>query len=381
MKNNYKKCLDYIENFWKEITYYFPEDKTIHIGLPNQFVAPNTDMFKEDQFYWDSYFIILGLLESNRTALAKAMVDNFVYLYNKFRIIPSRNRFHNLGISQPPFLTSMVLEIFKITRDKQWLTKTAEIAEIELRDYWMDKKHLICKGLSRYCDHYITHLTSEHESGWDMTSRFNDKALNYLPVDLNTLLYKYETDLAEIYKILKDKEKKKYYSEQAKKRKQNIMELMWNDSFFFDYNYQQKKQSSFYSIAGFYPLWAKLVTKKQAEKIKDNLKLFEQKGGLANTQAENLLSEFRQHDYPNGWAHQQWIVIKGLLNYGFKEDAQRLAKKWLNLNRDAFTKTGKFWEKYNVVDCDIGEPGRYPTQDGFGWTNAVFVKLIKELFK
>ena len=72
------------------------------------------------------------------------------------------------------------------------------------------------------------------------------------------------------------------------------------------------------------------------------------------------------------------IVIKGLLNYGFREDAERLAKKWLNLNKKVFLKTGKFWEKYNVVKCDVGKSGRYPTQDGFGWTNAVFVKLVNE---
>jgi alpha,alpha-trehalase len=155
---------------------------------------------------------------------------------------------------------------------------------------------------------------------------------------------------------------------------------MWNSKkrFFFDYNYKFKKQGDFYSIAGFYPLWAKLASNSQAKKIRDNLKLFEYRGGLANTQKSELSKEFKQWDYPNGWANQQWIVIKGLMNYGYEKDAKRLAQKWLELNAKVFEKTGKFWEKYDVVKCNEGKSGRYKNQTGFGWTNAIFVKLIKE---
>ena len=61
------------------------------------------------------------------------------------------------------------------------------------------------KGLSRYYDiNYLNDL-AEAESGWDMTTRFNRHALNYLPVDLNCLLYKYETDFAQSANILGNK--------------------------------------------------------------------------------------------------------------------------------------------------------------------------------
>lgn len=383
MEENYGKCIKYIKNHWKRITFLTSKNKGIHIGLPNKYISPNDKIFIYDQFYWDSYFIILGLVASGEVSLAKGIVDNFIYLYKRFGIIPARNRFYDLGISQPPFLTSMIMEIFQITKDKNWLKKAAKVAENELKNYWMNKKvverHLVYKGLSRYCDHFITHLTAEHESGWDTTSRFNDHCLDYLPIDLNTLLYKYEIDLADISKILGESEKRDKFLKKAKMRKQKINELMWNSrkEFFFDYNYHLTTQSDFYSIAGFYPLWANLASKRQARKLKNNLKLFEYGGGLANTQKENLSKEFKQHDYPNGWPHQQWIVIKGLLNYGFKQDAERLAKKWLNLNKKMFLKTGKFWEKYDVVKCGLGKSGRYPTQSGFGWTNGVFLKLVR----
>lgn len=380
-KEDYRQCLDYINKHWKKITFYLPKDEKTHIGLPNKFVSPNSNLFKNDQFYWDSYFTILGLVASGKVSLAKGIVDNLIHLHKRFGIIPSRNRFYNLGISQPPFLTSMASEVFQDTKDKQWLSNVARTAEEELKDYWMkDDTHLVHKGLSRYCDHFWTHLTAEHESGWDMTSRFHDRCLDYLPVDLNSCLYKYETDLARIYNILNNKKKERAYLNKANKRKEIMLKLMWNEKkgFFFDYDYKNKKQSSFYSLAGFYPLWAKLATESQAKKMLKSIRKFDYEGGLANTQKSGLSKEFKQWDYPNGWANQQWITIKGLLNYGFKSEAERLAIKWLDLNKKVFLKTGKFWEKYNVVKSGIGKEGRYPIQTGFGWTNAVFVRLVKE---
>ncbi len=386
-KNEYKHCLRYIDKYWKKLICYYPEDKQLHLGLPNPYIAPNNAIFKNDQFYWDTYFVILGLVKSQKTELAKGMIDNFCFMFNRFGIIPMRNRYYNLGTSQIPFLTSMVLEVFEYDKDKDWLKKTMKVAEEELKKYWMNpdltEKHIIYNGLSRYCDHYITHLGSEHESGWDMTSRFDNHCLDYLPVDLNSCLYKYEIDLSEFYRNQKNYYKSKLYSDQALKRKKQINTLMWNKKkrFFFDYNHSKKQQSNFFSVAGFYPMWANIATQEQAELMREYvLPILEFDGGIVNTQRYKLSDELKQHDFPNGWPHQQWIVIKGLMNYGFREDAERIARKWLDMNERIFIKTGKFWEKHDVLICDIGvyNPDRYMTQSGFGWTNAIFVRLINE---
>lgn len=377
-KKKYKKCLDYIEKYWKKLTFTLPKNKRLDIGLPNPFVAPNTGEFRIDQFYWDTYFTILGLLESGRIELAKGMVDNLIYLYKKFNIIPIRTKIYALNISEIPFLTSMGLEVFNQIKNKKWLKKVMSVAEKELREYWMDDRHLSYQGLSRYSGFFVTNYGAEFESGWDTTSRFKDRCLDYLPIDLNCCLYKYEKDLGEFYKNSK---KGKKYKKKSKQRKKKIEKLMWDGEFFFDYNHKEEKISNFYSLAGFYPLWAKMVSKKKAKKMKEKIKLFEQKGGLANTQKEKLFKEQRQWDYPNGWPNQQWIVVKGLLNYGFKKDAKRIAKKWLDMSKKVFEKTGKFWEKYDVVKHDIGKSGLYPTQSGFGWTNSIFLKLVNTFGK
>ncbi len=95
-------------------------------------------------------------------------------------------------------------------------------------------------------------------------------------------------------------------------------------------------------------------------------------GGLQTT----TVTTGQQWDSPNGWAPLQWIVIKGLLNYGFKELANDIAQRWMDINEKVYLNTGKMMEKYNVVATDLeAGGGEYLSQDGFGWTNGVYLKL------
>src|SRR5947207_10093651 len=249
--------ITYIKDYTAKTTYFSPKDKKHHIGLPNAYVTPCIGIYDGDQYYWDSYFTILGLIELEQIDLARGMVDNLAYLYEKFAIMPMRNRWSNLGISQPPYFTAMIGEVYAKVPNIAWLKKVTTIAEQELHEYWMGtekaEKHAVYKGLSRYADHYLLHATAEHESGWDMTSRFHERCLDYLPIDLNSCLYKYETDLATFYKELGNHEEHEYFLQQAAKRATVIQKLMWHEQkgFFFDFDYKEQKQSDFYSLAGF----------------------------------------------------------------------------------------------------------------------------------
>ena len=95
-----------------------------------------------------------------------------------------------------------------------------------------------------------------------------------------------------------------------------------------------------------------------------------------------MINTGEQWDYPNGWAPLQWITYKGLKNYGYAALADSVARNWTDLNIRVFFETGKMMEKYDVVDINRpGGGGEYPLQDGFGWTNGVFLKLWNELYK
>ncbi len=131
-------------------------------------------------------------------------------------------------------------------------------------------------------------------------------------------------------------------------------------------------------------MWAGMVDDRQAAGLVKALKRFENKGGLATTDSLPL-GQFvlgsmpTQWAYPNGWAPLQLIVIQALERYGYHTDAHRIATKWLKTNQAWFNEHRVFLEKYNVVSPEKPPvKGLYPSQTGFGWTNAVFERLCKD---
>ena len=86
----------------------------------------------------------------------------------------------------------------------------------------------------------------------------------------------------------------------------------------------------------------------------------------------------QQWDAPNGWSPLQWVTLMGLDNYGYKKEAVDLAKRWTSLNEKVYKSTGKMLEKYNVEDLSLeAGGGEYPVQDGFGWSNGVYLAMKK----
>jgi alpha,alpha-trehalase len=165
-----------------------------------------------------------------------------------------------------------------------------------------------------------------------------------------------------------------------------MKDLMWNESkgLYYDYNFTKEKRGTVSSLAAYYPMWAGMVDDQQALRMVRALKRFENRGGLSTTDIQPL-SQFvpgnmpTQWAYPNGWAPLQYMVIKGLQRYGYHDDARRIAVKWLKTNLTWFNKHGVFLEKYNVVEPQKPPAkGVYPSQTGFGWTNAVFERLCRE---
>jgi alpha,alpha-trehalase len=388
MDNDFSKVLDYIESCWQTNSmqpghppFASPRNLAMHFArkkLPNPYISPNNKYFAGTQFYWDSYFTILGLVSTGRVEIAKNMVDNLLFLFDKFGLMPARNSWTSLGRTQPPYLTRMAFEVYENGgANDEWMNRVMSYALQEYENVWLGGQRLNqTSGLSLYKPKYFSRLLKVYESGWDLSNRFSGLAHEVLPVDLNCLLYQYEKDFLAWAKHKKDRISAERWQVALKRRKELINKYFWDaqTGFYYDHNLKTKKHEKLRTLAGFFPLWCGAADKKQAKACRELLKVFEQKGGLATT--EKMAPTHRQWDYPNGWPPLQYIVIEGLRNYGFDKDAKRLAKKWLNLNQKVFEETGKLWEKYDVVYCRKGLPGRYPTQSDFSWTMAVFIKLV-----
>ena len=360
-------------------------DRPQILFLPHDFVYPGGRFIV--QFYWDSYFIVLSLLRSDRIGLAKGIVDSCLYLIENYGMVIA-NRVRWAAGSQLPFLSDMVKEVYAAAPDRTWLAGAVRLLEAEYEGYWTNSYHLLPGGLSRYHapDYFpedsIAAITLDHEATWDLSPRFEkETVLQIAPVDLNCNLNRYENDLSHFHDILGNGDRSRRWASRAKDRGEKIRSLMWNENegLFLDYNAIERKQTSIRSLATLFPLYCEIATPPQARAVRDNLSRFEQSHGLSACDQDYGYHD-RQWNYPVGWPPLHWIAHVALMNYGMQDDARRIALKWLGLNLRVWKETGKLYEKYNVVDGSLSVlDDRYKNQEGFGWTNAIFHLLSAEL--
>jgi len=221
------------------------------------------------------------------------------------------------------------------------------------------------------------------ESGFDISFRFGPygaETENFAPVCLNSLLYKEEMQIAQVYVIVGDSKSAAIHRAAAERRKQLIQKYLWDEKrgMFFDYNFATQKRSAYDYLTTFYPLWVGLATPEQARAVDANLKLFEQAGGLAMSRNESGV----QWDYPYEWAPEILIVVEGLHRYGFSDDANRIAYEFLSTVAENFRRDGTIREKYNAVTRSSETAvaaGYRQNVVGFGWTNGVFLCLLRSL--
>jgi alpha,alpha-trehalase len=165
-------------------------------------------------------------------------------------------------------------------------------------------------------DEYFKHDRAVRESGHDTTYRLEGRAAHLCTVDLNSLLYKYETDIADTIKnIFNDKfgeHNSSYWYLRAEARKANINKYLYNKEkgMFFDYNFMTGEQSDYESATTFYPLWARLATEEQAHGVVRNLKLLEVAGGIVSGTEKSrgeigIRRPNRQWDFPYGWVRKK----------------------------------------------------------------------------
>lgn len=413
-------------------------------GVP--FVVPG-GRFNE-MYGWDSYFIAKGLLIDDKIELALGIAENFKYQIDHYGKILNANRSYYLTRTQPPLYSSLIIDVLeKSNPDIFWIERHLKTVIKEYQTVWMEEgKRLTANGLNRYkaegiglpfeveeghfddileqfapkynlstrefekkylerevvdeeLDKYFIHDRSMRESGHDTTNRLVGICANLNTVAINSLLYKYETDIAFLiqkyfkneFQYFEDKSfSSEYWLQKASSRKEKINKLLWNseNGIYFDYDFVNEKQHVFDAATTFYPLWAKISTPEQAEiLVKKTLPKFKMKGGIAGSTKESIAgidvnAPMRQWDYPFGWAPHQMLLWEGLLNYNFNEEAQEMVYRWLWLiTRNAVDYNGTIPEKFDLsisshkIFAEYGNVGtefNYITEEGFGWMNASY---------
>lgn len=397
--------LQYIEKNWDSCIKENRNDSGTLIGIPYPYTIPAVGHF-EEIYYWDTYFTNLGLLIDGRALLAKNNVDNMLYLVSRLGHMPNGNRTYFLSRSQPPYLNMMVRDIYEHFHDKVWLRGAYEGLLTEY-DFWQTKRMTPC-GLNQYSDdspeselvrvakdfparigytpsgktpvEIGKHYLSVAESGWDITTRFGFEAPHYVQIDLNSLLYRFEKNMAYFAEELSP-DGAKTWDDRAEKRKALLFSLTENkDGLLLDYDFVAKKQSDTFSSASFVPLLCGVAEKRHAEALVKNLSRLEAAYGILATESNPFPGHY-QWGTPNGWPCMQYAAFAGLFAYGYETEARRIAEKYVKLCDKVMEETGKLWEKYNVVEGNVNVTNEYQMPPMMGWTAGVYLKAKELLAK
>ena len=387
------------------------------LPLPQPYVVPG-GRFREI-YYWDSYFTMLGLIESGRRDLVEDMVADFAHLIDSYGHVPNGTRSYYLSRSQPPFFFAMVGLLSASPGEAEarylpqleaeyrfWMAGAERLQPGEahrrvvaladgavLNRYWDDRDTPrdesyredveLARASGRPAAQVFRDIRAAAESGWDFSSRWFADARSkatidtteIVPVDLNSLLYGLEKSIESGCQRRGDSACVREFSHRAAQRCAAIDHFLWDGAHgaFYDYRWTQRSKLERLSAATLYPLFTGCAARAQGTAVARTVRATLLKtGGIVTTP----LATGEQWDAPNGWAPLQWIAVSGLDRYGERPLAASIACRWLRSVRRVYAASGKLVEKYDVETERGGGGGEYPLQDGFGWTNGVTRRLM-----
>ncbi|XP_005378328.1 PREDICTED: trehalase isoform X3 [Chinchilla lanigera] len=374
-------------------------------------------------YYWDSYWVMEGLLLSEMAETVRGMLQNFLDLVKTYGHIPNGGRIYYLQRSQPPLLTLMMDRYIAHTSNTTFLQDNIETLALEL-DFWtVNRTVSVNLGgesyiLNRYYVPYggprpesyskdeelantlpegqrealWAELKAGAESGWDFSSRWLVGSPNLdllssihtskqVPVDLNAFLCQAEELMSSFYARLGDNVQAARYKSLRDQRLAAMQAVLWDEQkgAWFDYNLENGKKNFEFYPSNLSPLWAGCfsdpgVVDKALKYLQDSQILTYQYGIPSSVRNTG-----QQWDFPNGWAPLQDLVIRGLAKSHSpqtQEVAFQLAQNWIRTNFDVYSQKLAMYEKYDISNGQPGGGGEYEVQEGFGWTNGVALILM-----
>uniref|UniRef100_F1KYV0 Trehalase n=1 Tax=Ascaris suum TaxID=6253 RepID=F1KYV0_ASCSU len=394
--------------------------------VPNEFIIPG-GRFRE-LYYWDSYWVVKGLIASGMHETAKHVIENFRYLIHQYGFIPSGNRNYYLRRTQPPLFIPMVYEYHTITEDDQFLISTLDAMETELA-FWKKKRtRQVNKNGKNYTifqynadtnvprpesyrEDFLTaqgldagrkrllwkEIANAAESGWDFSSRWlaNGKTMdtietsNIAPVDLNAIMCWNMEILAHLHGALGNSGNASRRLELNRERAKFVdtFEAVFFDDHegaWFDVNLRtmERVDDAYPSIAA--PLFAECYSSLDNPMMIEVLETLHRKGLLqfpGGVPTSLIRGTHQQWDYPNGFAPINHMVIEGLRKSNhpiMQQKAFEIASKWINRNYRVYMNEHKLWQKYDVAKdyLRVAKGGEYDNQAGFGWTNGALLDLL-----
>lgn len=353
----------------------------------------------QETYYWDSYFGNLGLLATGRVAPAKMQVENLLEVLRTHGLVPNGMRDYYLSRSQPPFLSSMVRDVYDATPAsalrERWLRERAyPLLKRDYDQFWMrsDTRYDPATGLNHHWDAENT-LRPERfgadddakigktfrdtraaaESGYDFTAAHENEASKVAPVLLNSLLWKTEMDLHWMAVRAGEATEAKRFLAAAKKREAAIRKYLWDEKrgVYYNYHLKERRRIPILAADAFAPSYFGLASPLEAERVRlAALPALERPGGLVASEVKSGM----QWDSPYAWAPHQVMAVGALQRQGRADDAKRISENWMKANAKIGRKYKTMMEKIDaeLADEPVESGEKYPTQTGFLWTIGAY---------
>ena len=427
---NLKTFASKLNELWKKLGRKITDEARMNparsslILVANPFVVPG-GRFRE-YYYWDSYWVVNGLLVCGMKDTVKGMIDNFIQLVNTFGFVPNGGRIYYTNRSQPPFLIPIVDLYLNKTGDVDYVKSILNALEKEYT-FWRKNRTVeveLSSGkykLSIYAANMNTprpesyyedihtaqevpedarstlfqDIASAAESGWDFSTRWfnhtdykrgslsSTRTRQIIPTDLNSILYACENLLEKFFRMTGNTAKADEYKSFSEARAAAIEAVLWDEKgLWLDYDRQLKKRRGDFYASSVVPLWVGVIRGNITREMivlrtLKRLRVLDYPGGLPTS----LFSSGQQWDFPNAWPPLQHMLIAGLAESNgerMKQEALNFAQKWITTNYKAWRATSHMFEKFNVsVQGAPGGGGEYDIQVGFGWTNGVILDLLQ----
>ncbi|GMF62869.1 unnamed protein product [Phytophthora fragariaefolia] len=376
----------------------------------NVLVVPG-GRFRES-YYWDSYWIVQGLLVSGLRQTARGVVNHLLEYVAEFGFVPNGGRVYYLTRSQPPMLSDMVRVVAKLDSDAeddntdswdlQYLSAAVPLLEHEY-NFWMHRGvhgHAVeipgSQGETFVLNRYVAHagqprpesyredvstasiaysqndtadkatlyneIIAAAESGWDFSSRWFDdystlktiRTSHVIPVELNSILHRVELNLAKFHKVLGNVVASARFQDASETRMRAMDAVLWSetDGCWKDYLLDSREHSRVVSVSDYSPLWGKAFDAFNSTRLEKIVASFIRSGLLQEGGVQTTTSVTgQQWDAPNAWPPLQDIIIEGLQATGRPTAltlAKRLIQAWVKAGYMAWQKTGLMFEKYNA---------------------------------
>ena len=398
---------EYILKNWTK-TFHDPSEMRGDYTVPKRYISPSIGGIYTDLYYWDVYFMDLGLMIDGFDEQVENNLDNMAYFIDTLGYMPNANVLADR--SQPPLFCSAVYDYYVHKGDKAIIEKYMPYIR---KEYWFwETQRKTPFGLNNFFtngDEKLKMLHYEYlsdrvlekreskieqyslaedimaiaESGLDFNMRFKTKrskvdAKCFLQLDLNCFLYEMETIAAKMLSVIGEDKEAAEFKDNAEKRKGLIKKYLYDEKqgIYLDYNFVDGGFSEIVSAISVYPYAYGLSDDKDG--LLKVLKPLEYEHGVTVTPYRGDDVYF-QWDYPCMWPAATCIIYKALKRLGLIEDAKRIAGKYIATVDDNFKKTGRLWEKYDATTGGIGQSFEYDTPEMMGWTAGVYVYFDEEL--